>query len=41
MVCGACGFEQEVQTPLPVTQFCDIVEGFQKRHKDCRKSEEA
>jgi hypothetical protein len=36
--CKACGFRQTVRLPLPVDQMCDIVEGFQRRHAECRRT---
>lgn len=37
MLCQGCGFEQVIKAPLPVDQFCDIVDGFRRRHAECRK----
>ncbi|MGH9392099.1 MAG: hypothetical protein ACRD1Z_21045 [Vicinamibacteria bacterium] len=36
MLCQGCGFEQVIRCPLPIDQFCDIVNGFQRRHAECR-----
>lgn len=38
MLCRGCGYQQEVRLPMPVDQFCDILEGFQRRHVACRKA---
>lgn len=41
LFCKGCGFRQTVRLPLPVDQFCDITEGFQRRHSECRKKRQS
>ena len=33
--CADCGYEEKIRLPIVVNQFCDIIEGFGKRHAKC------
>jgi len=36
MICERCDYKQEVRLPLPVDQAVDILNGFARRHQDCK-----
>jgi hypothetical protein len=38
LFCAGCGHEEAVQLPMVVRQFCDVVDGFSKRHASCAKA---
>lgn len=37
LLCAACGREEVVRCPIPIAQMVDVVNGFHKRHADCRR----
>lgn len=39
ILCKGCGHSEVIRCPLPVTQLCDILDGFRKRHVECRRQE--
>ena len=40
LTCRGCGHEETVRCPLPVDQMIDIVNGFNRRHAQCRGEED-
>lgn len=36
--CERCQGQLRVMLPVPLTDFCDAMNGFGKRHKRCRRS---